>query len=149
MPMGPLDDRLFPNYEHFVLAHGRAFRTGPFPDHFACHVSLPKCCFLNAFMLVTDHSGELRYVAGFASTLGTHPSSFLHGWAVDAAGMVVDPTWNGLGTGYFGVEFDLGYVVRIAKAGRKDGFVGVLDNYREHWPLLDGRHDDWMPRKRV
>lgn len=68
----------------------------------ATHAVITQCdypemplsnCFENAFRLSLEHP-DLRYVEGYAlfgSVLPAH-----HGWVVDAAGKVHDPTWLGL-----------------------------------------------------
>jgi hypothetical protein len=49
-------------------------------------------------MLAQDN--DLIYVEGFA--VGVFPT--LHGWCVDDAGNVIDPTWpDGRGKEYYGV----------------------------------------------
>lgn len=145
--MGPLDVRPFVNFHHFVLAHGRPFVTMLFPERFLKHIAFPKLCFMNAFMLVSEFPGELAYAEGFATHQTACSFPVLHGWAVDRAGRVVDPTWRDGGFEYYGVEFDLGYATKILARGRKAGVASVIDNFKDGWPLLDGRHDDWMPKK--
>jgi hypothetical protein len=145
--MGPLDARPFINFHHFVLAHGRPFGTMPFPERFREVEGFPKLCFANAHALACRFPGELAYAEGFATHRTACNFPVLHGWAVDRTGMVVDPTWRSGGAGYFGVEFDIGYATRVLTRGRRAGVASVIDNFKDLWPLLDGRHKDWMPKR--
>ena len=70
-----------------------------------------------------------------------YPPVGLHAWAITRDGEVIDPTWDN-GFEYFGVPFDLDYVLKT-KVRRKE--YGVIDNYQENFPLWAGFETDWRP----
>lgn len=116
--------------EGFVLAHGRHWATmaprkvkrGPM-----------KQCFMNSFKYATS-GRAVTYVEGYA--LGLIPT--LHAWCVDTEGRVIETTWERQDGIYFGVPFNIEYVLkRVVATGC---YVSMLDNYTERWPLLGGRH---------
>jgi len=76
--------------EYLRTAGAREWTPAPLP----CGVlrGVPKSCFMNATRTSWENP-ELDYCEGVAQVpdLGIW---FLHAWAVDAAGNVVDPTWN-------------------------------------------------------
>lgn len=88
---------------YLETAGAREWTPAPLP----CDVSRgePKSCFMNASLaMLADDS--LDYCEGVAIAANiTLP--FLHAWAVDADGNVVDPTWdNPEKCRYYGVRYD-------------------------------------------
>ena len=83
---------------------------------------VPKSCFMNAtHALLAD--GGLDYCEGVGFTPGL-PFGFLHAWAVDADGNVVDPTWNEPERcRYYGVRYDR---ARYLKHIQRTGYYGVF-----------------------
>ena len=129
---------------NFVYFHGTEYK--PCPDHrkyFRTYGGVGRC-FHNSLKLVRKFPHELTYVEGFAASLKNgqpSPHTGLHAWAVTRSGEVVDPTWPD-GHEFFGVAFDLNYVLKTA--GKRKHF-SVIDNYQEDFPLLAGAHTDWRP----
>ena len=80
-----------------LLEHGREFKFAKLPEHMKTGEA--KNCFENAMDLCYEHP-ELAYAEGYAmkKSLGVPLD---HGWCVDEAGTVYDPTWEGPGE-YFG-----------------------------------------------
>ena len=130
------------NFQHFVLANGTEHIRLPDPQRFFTRHGRTGHCFKNAFLLVSEFRNELLYVEGYAHKNGSL-MPFLHAWAVTAKGECVDPTWPD-GIDYFGVPFDFEYVARIAFGAKP--FTGVIDNFRDKWPLLTGKATDWRPK---
>lgn len=131
----------------------------------AGHEEYPiKQCFANSQKLVmNDRSNKLLYTEGFAS--GVIPIH--HGW-VSINRKVVDLTMrvyeiiNGgiekklqlhnhkrfkdrvlgilpAGREYVGVTFDREIVLNSMKATMM--YQSLIDNWQQHWPLLQGKHD--------
>lgn len=130
------------NIEHFVLANGTEHIRHPDPHrYFKRHKTIGQC-FKNAFLLVSKFRKELLYAEGYARTSNS-PMLILHAWALTAKGEYIDPTLSD-GIDYFGVPFDYEYVTRIAFGAKP--FTGVIDNFRDQWPLLTGKATDWRPK---
>ena len=94
--------------------------------------------------LVRKFPNDLTYAEGFAASLfegQIRPHFGLHAWAVTREGEAIDPTWPH-GVEYFGVVFDLDYVLKTVT--RREEY-GVIDNYQEDFPLLAGAHTGWRP----
>lgn len=136
--------RLFPyqNRYQFVLKHGRPFIRKPLPEIY--ETGYPKQCYGNACQLVRKYPDDLFYAEGFGVPNRSGCFILEHAWAVDAQGNVIDPTWEPVGRLYFGVVFDFDYLKRVTYSGRR--YTPLIDNFNERWPLIDGRHTDWMPR---
>lgn len=95
--------------DQFLAEHGEAFpRYSSFRPQTQWR---PKECFLNAMAAVQQHSRALRYAEGYLYDRKTGVA-FLHAWAVDPAGDVVETSLNLLEGGrhddhlYLGVAFD-------------------------------------------
>lgn len=124
--------------EDFVLSYGRLF-----PDYLPkpkwVRKGVIKQCFSNCAKAVIRNHDKLIYCEGLAS--GIIPVN--HAWCLTTDGKVIDPTWDGRedikreGTEYFGVMFKFDYVLRIM---RETGYFGVLDNWKNGFPLLTGAH---------
>jgi hypothetical protein len=129
---------------NFVYFHGAEFK--PCADHRRYFRSYGGAglCFRNTLKLVRKFPSDLTYAEGFAASLfegQIRPHFGLHAWAVTREGEAVDPTWPD-GTEYFGIPFDLDYVIKT-NVMRKE--FGVIDNYQEDFPLLAGAETDWRP----
>ena len=128
--------------DHFVLFHGREFRPHPDPRRYFRRLGAGGQCFLNAVKLVKKYPNELTYAEGFAALWFEgyyRPCYGLHAWAVTREGKAVDPTWPGK-VEYFGVPFDLDYVLKT-KVRRKE--YGVIHNLQEDFPLWAGFETGW------
>jgi hypothetical protein len=119
--------------EDFLLDRGQFWTPAPLPKR--VKPMRPKECFFNALKLVMRRRKTLRYVEGVAlSMIATH-----HAWAVDAAGTVIDPTWETPGSAYFGVVFDLGE--RLLAAGP------VLADYVHGYPVFRQPRVNGLPSR--
>ena len=118
--------------EDFVLQHGREYNPAPYAEK----VSSGEMgqCFKNAYQLLISDE-KLRYAEGFAWDVDVL-LPLQHAWCVDVDGNVIDPTWDN-GESYYGVVFELQYVLDVAQARRK---YGVLDASEIGFPLVRGRH---------
>ncbi|VVB53357.1 Uncharacterised protein [uncultured archaeon] len=126
-------DFVYYGLEDFVLQNGKSFvpKERPFS---VSRLPLGKC-FQNAFKVFMKHP-EWSYVEGFAiSTDAMLPIPFQHAWLVDEQGNVIDPTWNPVGTEYFGVAFDRQFVMKTA-IDRKH--FGIMEDYQQGYPVLRG-----------
>jgi hypothetical protein len=115
--------------EDFVLKNGRhmgrrCIGSNQYPQ------GEMKQCYRNAFNLL-ELDPYLIYCEGYATT-GLLP--VLHAWCIDPKGNIIDNTWNE-GICYFGVPFNKIYVL---KAVTQQGKYGVIDNWKNSWPLLRG-----------
>ena len=128
----------------FVYFHGQEFTPHPNRRKFFRNYGGAGQCFRNALKLVKKFPSHLTYAEGFAASSfegQIRPHFGLHAWAVTRDGLAIDPTWSD-GVEYYGVVFDLDYVVRTV-AKRKE--FGVIDNYQDEFPLWSGVHTDWRP----
>lgn len=131
------DDWKYKNIYDFVVNEGQNFERH-IDDPCAGKKREPKQCFQNAFtMLYIDWNeswGDWLYCEGFAyGRGGVIPVH--HAWLIDDAGMVVDPTWETQGDEYFGVAFNRQWA---KEAVLNKGTYGVVDDWRNKWPLLRG-----------
>lgn len=86
-------------------------------------------CYENATLAVI-HNPELQYAEGVAFSAATGELGYLHAWAVDKDGSVVDPTWDEPEKGrYYGVVYDK---AKYLSHARKTGYYGVLGNIFEN-----------------
>src|SRR5260370_41935925 len=110
------------NVYDFVLREGRFFEQQPRPDSITLrHIGE---CFRNAFL--TMMRTGLQYAEGYAVTGSKHP--VLHAWNVDAEGLVIDSTWEPVGSIYLGIVFPPSIVERAQ--------TSVLDDFESGWPVL-------------
>lgn len=113
---------------------------------FGCHFDpqpLPRgkwqrglgACYGNA--LKAARSGRYIYVEGYA-TSRENGLPHHHAWVTDPANPVVafDPTWGNAGIEYFGIPFQLEYILMASK---RSGHPGVLDAWDVGWPLVSGQ----------
>ena len=101
-------------FQQFVYFHGREFVPHPAPRRYFRRLGAGGQCFRNALKLVMRFPDELTYAEGFAASWfegQIRPHFGLHAWAVTREGEAVAPTWPD-GIEYFGIPFDLDYVVR-------------------------------------
>ena len=88
----------------YIAAYGEEFMPASLPADVSR--GLQKECYKNASLLVLERS-DLTYAEGYATTSKVPGFVFMHAWAVDRAGRVVDPTWDAPEDGkYFGVKYD-------------------------------------------
>ena len=127
MVVGPA----FATVRDLVLQHGRAYTSKSLP-HGAWSRGL-QACYANA--LHAAITGRWVYVEGFAIP-DRGDLAVLHAWVTNPKNPMVahDPTW-GKGREYFGIPFQLDYVLRMHE---KAGQPGVLDAWELGWPLLRG-----------
>ena len=105
-------------------AGAREWTPAPLPDD--VEPGTPKACFMNASQLVLE-SDELDYCEGVAFRPGL-PFGFLHGWCVNAAGTVIDPTWgDSEKCRYYGVRYDRKKYIRHIFKTKFYGVFGGSD----------------------
>ena len=146
----------FAGMEGFVLTYGKPFQTKPYPRRLNAFRGEEHACFKNAWWMVLESKGKLRYVEGFAAEKDglirygktLYPSAIIHGWAIDKNDRVIDPTWSESDGIYFGVVFDFAYCMKFAV--RKREHTSLIGNFRDSFPLLTGKHTeaDWMPKEK-
>lgn len=99
----------------YVAAYGQEFKASPLPPD----VRSGKLgeCYRNASLLVMGRS-DLTYAEGFAQNPDASNVVFMHAWAVDRAGKVVDPTFeHPERCSYFGVKYErMPYLKYLYKA---------------------------------
>ena len=115
---------------HLLQNHGKFFTPGG-----KCRHGKIQQCYMNTFHLA--EGSKFIYCEGMA--MGIIPT--MHGWCVDADGLVYDPTWKDDCLAYFGVRLRLDYVMKTIF---KKQTYGVLDNWESNWPIL---RDDPMKWK--
>jgi len=122
----------------FVLENGQEFEPIVLPE--GVSRGAPKDCFGNAFRSILRHQ-DLVYVEGFA--MGIIPVH--HAWVATPEMKAIDVTWDehlaGAEPTYFGVPFSREYVLQRACQTK---IAGVLDQWREGWPLENGKHENWL-----
>ncbi len=118
--------RNFNSCEEFVLEYGQDFDVG------FCNPSIPKACFHNASSYVLKNRNT-TYVEGYI----LHQIPIAHALAVDSSNKVVETTLEKLAVEYFGVKFNLDYILHVAILR---GYYGILDCPDIHFPLLTGKH---------
>lgn len=123
--------------ERFVLEHGRPFQRTRYASGLPRRLTRISECFNNARLALLhaedlfDDGEQYTYAEGFAASgrLVVH-----HGWLVDTAGIVVDPTWQrkqAVRPVYYGVSFRSDYVFERICSGASNS--NLLDDY-----LLEG-----------
>lgn len=118
--------------EEFVLTNGRAYKAAERPT--GIRQGVMRQCFKNATELHLKCSKRYSYCEGYALNI----IPVLHAWCVDQDGNVVDPTWpDQQDCQYYGVEIPRQYLVRTMI---ETEHYGILDNYKEGFPLMSGRH---------
>lgn len=117
--------------EDFVLQEGREFIAAKRPK--GVRKQRDKLCYQNSLHLMLSNL-ELIYVEGYAIHLGIPVH---HAWCVTPDGVVVDPTWKHPEKGvYIGVPFAWDYISHVITT---TGTYGVMENWKEDWPLLSGK----------
>ena len=119
----PREELKYYNFYHFVHANGRSFVPCPLSKPYKRLTA--KECFYNSREMAGDY--DLVYVEGFA--LGHAGDPVHHAWNVQkGSNLVIDTTWGDTGTDYFGVPFNLDYVLRVG--------TSLIDNPEDGYPLL-------------
>ena len=117
----------------FILEHGKEYDYMPKPD--SVKAGRAKCCFMNAYMLVSQNK-EYRYVEGYG-VIKSIGFPIWHAWVIDDFDQVIDNTWTDFGSYYYGTVLDFDYVEYIIDIG---GIYGIIDNPDLQFPLLRGKH---------
>ncbi len=120
----------------FILQHGFPFEAADLPEQYK--LGSPKQCFSNAFTAALGQP-DLIYCEGYAC--GVIPVH--HAWCIDKnTGKVVDVTWTrDHAFGYYGIPMDLGYVTT---AVTEKGYYGVIDDWKNEWPILKDERSNWV-----
>lgn len=126
-------------HEDFVLENGRQYYVISFPTEFKKAAGKMKDCYRNAFYLAEKYPDKLTYVEGFAVSAHCPYFPTLHAWCTDGNN-AIDPTWRNSGFQYYGVAFNFSYV---RKTIVEKGSFGVMDNWKDKYPLLRGVEDGW------
>jgi hypothetical protein len=127
----------FNGIEDLLLKHGKGFappKTSRLPA--GVKRGPMKHCFENAGDIAVFGGTNLTYCEGYAC--GVIP--VLHAWLVKPDGQVVDPTWRD-GKCYFGVPIMRSYLVSTIT---RTGWWGVLENWREDFPMLREDPAGWL-----
>jgi len=97
-------------------------------------------CFKNATEAVLDNPDRFVYIEGYAVfIIPVH-----HAWVYDRqTRCCYDPTWEGGGSDYFGVPFNLRYVSRTLL---KKQSYGVIDWWEAKWPVLKHSPRYWRAK---
>lgn len=116
----------------YVLKYGKQYDPAK-PQR--CKRGEMKMCFKNALELSARRG--LKYVEGWAHRF--IPTQ--HAWCVDDKGRIYEPTWDEVGSDYFGVELGLSTLIKVQSA---TGYYGVFGSW-EYWdkilPLLPQKSD--------
>ena len=130
--------RQFPHgvIQDFLELHGRKFTPQPLPREFRS--GNMGCCFANAYSMAKRY--DVVYVEGLAVDAGSR-CAHLHAWCANGCN-VLDATWTD-GIAYFGVpikwEFLHNEIQERERRCRASGvtmYYGLLDDYRNGWPLI-------------
>lgn len=130
----------YTNIYDFVHKNGRIYTYHSLPK--GIRKGQMGKCFMNAYHLA-ESDNRFTYVEGFA-LIPNVGVPILHAWCVDADDNAFDVTWKDGSTEYFGVPFDLSYVRKIIFS--KETY-GVIDNWKQRFPLLSGEHIDFRPKR--
>lgn len=123
-----MKDYQYNSCEELVLHEGKHFAGTPLPKQFK-HGKM-KLCYMNSFYLAEKESNKLIYCEGIAT--GIIP--VVHAWCITHDGIVVDPTWrDSEKCDYWGIPFRMEFVIYTML---KTKVFGVLDNWKDKWPLL-------------
>jgi hypothetical protein len=81
---------------------------------------------------------EFTYCEGYAISV----IPVAHAWCLDGQGNVVDPTWSGRlpCSDYFGLAFQTRFLRHQILENK---YWGLIDAWRNDWPLLTGPVGDW------
>ena len=120
----------------FIIQHGISFGAVDLPDQY--EMGEPQQCFANAYQAAGDHP-DLIYCEGYAC--GIIPVH--HAWCVDQqTRSVVEVTWERSHTfGYLGVPINFHYVIQ---AVARKGTHGVIDDWKNEWPMLKDDRSQWL-----
>jgi hypothetical protein len=122
-----MDNALGNEVARYVAAYGERFPSQPLPAD--VEPGTPKQCYRNASLLVMERP-DLTYVEGYARSPQTGGLVFMHAWAVDRAGKVIDPTWEHPEQAeYFGVKYDR---AKYLKSLYKTEVYGVVGGTFQH-----------------
>lgn len=118
----------------FILEHCRGWEPRKRPAGYRRRRS--QRCWGNSQLRLLDDPGTLTYVEGVARTVDAGPAT-AHAWLVDAAGSVIDLTWERPESAkYHGVLMRSDYVGRVM--ARRRFCWSLLDETDDDWPLVDG-----------
>lgn len=113
----------------FVLREGRFFTPRSRPGD-TRHGAAGEP-FLNS--VANSTTKQLLYVEGYAvKEIISVP--VLHAWNSDDEGFAVDTTWHVPGVAYFGVVIP--HSLAFAASDGEGRIGSSIDNWRQHWPLL-------------
>ena len=89
-----------------------------------------------ALRFAINHQGDCTYTEGFAIVDGEE-LPIEHAWATDKkTGMVIDPTFGDKGLAYFGIQFNLDYVVKKSKEAGAAGLLQSENDLETKSPIL-------------
>lgn len=120
-------DRKFYSVEEFVLKKGQPFRITK------CIEGEPKQCFCNSYSYAIK-SNDYVYVEGY---ILYNSMLIYHAWVMDKNNDGIEVTLEKPAKEYFGVKFNLDYLMYIASLRK---YYGVLDCPDIRFPLLKGTH---------
>jgi len=138
---GKTSEHPYVNGLDYILRNGRFYEPAPIPA--GVYPGTPRKCYANAQFQLSRHD-DLMYCEGWATTLGI---TVEHAWCVTTTGIVIDNTWNPIGTVYFGVAFTKEFLEEYRKNYKGRHNVALIDNWQDKWPLVSG--EIVWPRKSV
>lgn len=124
--------------EDLVLVEGQQFGYDPdlYQEYVLEHKGQKKACYHNAYTAALMDK-DLIYAEGYACSGGIG-IAMMHAWCVHRKSLsVIELTWDS-GIAYHGIPFKTEYVGELLDA---NGEYGVLDNWRQNYPLITGEHN--------
>jgi len=117
----------FYSMEDFVLKKGQLFKTTK------CIEGEPRQCFCNSYSYAIKNR-DCIYVEGY---ILYNSILIQHAWIVDKDNKGIEVTLEEPAEEYFGVKFNLNYLMHVAFLR---GYYGVIDCPDIKFPLLRGKH---------
>lgn len=115
-----------------LLKLGKHFECADYTRPLEMEQQAQNQCFSNCAGFVFYGEGYV-YCEGYA-VIPSVGFPVHHAWLLNAEGKVIDPTWDDLGSEYFGIAFKEEYV---RKAAIRSGMYSVLDNWKFREFLTD------------
>lgn len=119
----------------YVSAYGQEFPSQDTPAMYGR--GTPRECYKNASLLVVGNK-DLTYAEGWG--IPKNGLAFMHAWAVDKQGKVVDNTWeDSANVKYFGVKYDREKYLKALYRKKVYGVLGGEFDFARHVIETGGR----------